>query len=147
MFTFLRHHTLIALTLLAMLSQGMLSNGSFMVGKAQAHEAMMSGSNHSQMMNEENGASCHTERQMTNTSHCCDSEQIAQALPADAQSCCNGSGYCQSDCSHCLVISVTGTLFETTSWPGFSPSELALATQMPHFHSISIAKDIKPPIA
>ncbi|QFU20618.1 hypothetical protein FM038_001150 [Shewanella eurypsychrophilus] len=147
MLTFFRRHTLIAFTLLAMLSQGLLSNGSFMVGKAQAHEAMMSSSHHSQMMTMKNGATCHTEQQTSDTSPCCDSEQIDEVLPDETQSCCNGNGYCQGDCNHCLVISVTGTLFETTSWPGFSPSELAMATQMPHFHSISIAKDIKPPIA
>lgn len=146
MFSFFRRHTLIAFTLLAMLSQGLLSNGSLMVGKAQAHEAMMTGSHHSQMMSMNDGATCHTS-QVDNSSPCCDSEQIDRVLPDEAQSCCNGNGYCQGDCNHCLVISVTGTLFETKPWPGFSPSELAMATQMPHFHSISISKDIRPPIS
>ncbi|MBE7216257.1 hypothetical protein MK852_23545 [Shewanella benthica] len=146
MFTFFRRHTLIAFTLLAMLSQGLLSNGSMMIGKAQAHEAMMSGSHHSQMMSMKDGAACHSE-QTDNIPHCCDSELLDDVLPDEAQSCCDGKGYCQGDCNHCLVISVTGTLFDTKSWPGFSPSELALATQMPHFHSISISKDIRPPIA
>ena len=145
MFSLIRRHTLIAFTLLAMLSQGLLSNGSMMVGKAQAHEAMMSGSHHSQMMTMKDGVACHSE-QTGNIPHCCD-EQVKHALPDEAQSCCNGNGYCQGDCNHCLVISMTGTLFDTKSWPGFSPSELALATQMPYFHSISISKDIRPPIA
>ncbi|EDQ02376.1 hypothetical protein [Shewanella benthica] len=146
MFTFFRRHTLIAFTLLAMLSQGLLSNGSMMIGKAQAHDAMISGSHHSQMMSMKDGAAYHSER-TENIPHCCDSERLDDVLPDEAQSCCDGKGYCQGDCNHCLVISVTCTLFDTKSWPGFSPSELALATQMPHFRSISISKDIRPPIA
>ncbi len=146
MFTLIRRHTLIAFTLLAMLSQGLLSNGSMMVGKVQAHEAVMSGSLHTPMMNMEDGAACHS-KQTDKVSHCCNSEQLDDVLPDEAQSCCNGNGYCQGDCNHCLVISMTGTLFDTKSWLEFSPSELALATQMSHFHSISIVKDIRPPIA
>ncbi|WP_394390901.1 hypothetical protein [Shewanella woodyi] len=143
MFTFLRRHTLLVFTLLAMLSQGVFASGS-MIGMSPTHEAMMSGAHHSQMMSMKNGESCHTE-QKTTPSHCCELEQTM--LPGAAQNCCDGEGLCKGDCNHCLVISMTGTLFSSKSWSGFSPSEFVMATQMPHFHSISLPQDIRPPIA
>jgi hypothetical protein len=132
----LRHHTLVAFTLLAMLGQVMLSNGFSMVSYAQADEMPM-------MMQMTNEGDCHTS-QVEIPSHCCDVEQ--NVLPA-AQHCCEGNGYCKGDCNHCLVISVTGTLFTVKPWPGFSGSESIMAIQMPHFHSISLGSVLRPPIA
>jgi len=145
MFKSVRRHTLIVLTLLAMLSQGLMTNGLSMVRNAEAHEAMMPESHDSDMMSMEDGANYHSE-QTSNTAHCCDTEQN-EVLPGTAQNCCDGDEFCQGNCSHCLVISVTGTLFHAKSWPGFSPSQHAMATQMPYFHSISLTTDLKPPIA
>ncbi|OEG73805.1 hypothetical protein BEL05_15250 [Shewanella colwelliana] len=132
----LRHHTFVIITLLCMLGQVLLSNGFSMVSYAQADEMPM-------VMQMENGANCHSSPTQMK-SHCCDAEQ--NVLPA-AQHCCEGNGYCKGDCNHCLVISVTGTLFTVKSWPSFNGSESILATQMPHFHSISLGSDLRPPIA
>ncbi|QYJ85909.1 hypothetical protein K0I73_17365 [Shewanella mesophila] len=132
----LRHHTLVAFTLLAMLGQVMLSNGFSMVSYAQADEMPM-------MMQLTNSDDCH-ESQVEMKSHCCDGEE--NVLPA-TQHCCEGNGYCKGDCNHCLVISVIGTLFTVKPWPGFNGSESILAIQMPHFHSISLGSALRPPIA
>ena len=144
MLMFLRRHILLVFTLLAMLSQGVFANG-LMIDNPQSHKAMMSGSHHGTMMNIKDGATCHTE-QTVELSHCCENEQNSM-LPGTAQNCCDGDNSCKGDCNHCLVISMTGTLFSSKSWSGFSPSEFVMATQMPHFHSISLPQDIKPPIA
>ncbi|WP_394202588.1 hypothetical protein [Shewanella waksmanii] len=140
MLNVVRRQTLVIFTLLAMLGQVLLSNGFAMVPMAQAEES------HS-MMQMTNGASCHTVTSMETASHCCDAELSATPLPEDNQHCCNGNGTCQADCNHCLVISVTGTLFDVKTWSGFNGSQHAMATQMPHFHSISLARDLRPPIA
>lgn len=131
-----RRHTLVIFTLFAMLGQVMLSNGFSMVPNAQAHDLSM-------MMQMSNSDACHPS-EVVRQAHCCDAEQ--NVLPA-AQHCCEGNGYCKGDCTHCLVISMTGTLFSVTSWPDFRGSESILATQMPHFHSISLGSELKPPIA
>ncbi|MCG9731621.1 hypothetical protein L1D44_17645 [Shewanella sp. Isolate13] len=138
MFSRIRRHTLLAFMLLALLSQLVLTNGSWMVPNAMADEMPM--------MSMQAGTECHQD-QMDEDTHCCESEESMQMLPGDSQSCCNGNGNCQSDCNHCLVISVTGTLFSVTPWPGFNTSDIALATPMPHFHSISLPQDLRPPIA
>ncbi|MCL1138143.1 hypothetical protein [Shewanella pneumatophori] len=141
MFSIIRRHTLIAITLLALLSQLVLSNGSLMVAKAMADDMPM--------MSMQDGADCHQVTMDINNSDddCCEIEANTQALAEHSPNCCNGSGSCQSDCSHCLVISVTGTLFSVSPWPGFSTSEIVMATPMPHFHSISLPQDLRPPIA
>lgn len=138
MLSIFRRHTLLAFTLLALLSQLVLSNGSLMVPNAMAGEMPM--------MNMQYGTECHP-AQMDEDTHCCEAETQMQMLPGNPQPCCNGNGSCQSDCSHCLVISVTGTLFSASPWPGFSTSEIVMATPMPHFHSISLPQDLRPPIA
>ena len=131
----LRQHTLVIFTLLALLGQVLLTNGMAMVSYAQADEMPM--------MQMNNGDDCHDDDAMMQ-SHCCDDEQ--NVLTA-AQHCCEGKGFCKGDCNHCVVISVTGTLFTVTPWPGVAGSESVLATQMPHFHSISLGSAFRPPIA
>ncbi|MGS0692960.1 hypothetical protein [Shewanella sp. 0m-4] len=138
MLSIFRRHTLLALTLLALLSQLVLSNGSLMVPSAMAGDM--------QMMSMQDGTECH-QVQMDEGAHCCDSEEQMQMLPGNSKDCCNGNGSCQSDCNHCLVISVTGTLLSASPWPGFTTSEIVTATPMPHFHSISLPQDLRPPIA
>ncbi|MCG9697852.1 hypothetical protein [Shewanella sp. Isolate11] len=131
----LRHQTLVVFTLLAMLGQVMLSNGFAMVSYAQADEMPV--------MQMADSSNCH-ETQTEKTSHCCDTEE--NVLPA-TQHCCEGNGFCKGDCNHCLVISVTGTLFSVKSWSGFRGSESIMAIQMPHFHSITLGSALRPPIA
>ncbi len=130
----LRHHALVVFTLLAMLGQVMLSNGFSMVSYAQADEMPM--------MQMADSVDCH-KTQVEKTSHCCDDDQ--EVLPA-GQHCCEGNGYCKGDCNHCLVISMTGTLFYVESWSGFHGSEPIMTIQMPHFHSITLGSALRPPI-
>jgi len=140
MFKSVRRHTLIVFTLLAMLSQALLSNGFAMA--TEMHETMMSACNHVGVTSTEYGAACHTEL----ADNCCNSDLHTQALPGASQNCCDGDGQCEMDCSHCQAVSVTGTLYNAKSWSGFSPSELSSATQMPHFYSVSLTKVLRPPI-
>ncbi len=136
MLSIIRRHTLLAFTLLALLSQLVLSNGSLMVSKAMADDMPM--------ISTQDGTGCHP-MPVNEDTHCCEVEM--QTLHSNGQPCCNGNGSCQSDCSHCLVISVTGTLLCASPWPGFSTSEVVMATPVPHFHSISLPQDLRPPIA
>ncbi|MCL1051632.1 hypothetical protein L2755_18640 [Shewanella abyssi] len=138
MFSILRRHTLIAFTLLALLSQLMLANGSLMVSNAMADDMPMMS-----MQGQTDGYP----QQVENNAHCSDSADSTQVFPSNAESCCNGEDFCQSDCNHCLVISVTASLFSVLSWPGSNMSDIAMATPMPHFHSISLPQDLRPPIA
>ncbi|MCE9680368.1 hypothetical protein LZP69_14510 [Shewanella sp. AS1] len=131
----LRHRTLVIFSLLAMLSQLVLTNGFAMVSYAQANEMPV--------MQMADSADCH-QVMVETQSHCCDDDQ--KMLPAD-QHCCDGNGYCKGDCSHCLMISVTGTLFTVKSWSGFRGSESIQTIQMPHFHSIILGSVLRPPIA
>ena len=140
MFSIIRRHTLLAITLLALLSQLVLANGSLMVTNAMADDMPM--------MSMQDGADCHqATMDMDASDNCCENEANMQVIAEHSPNCCSGSGSCQNDCSHCLVISVTGTLFSVSPWPGFSASDVATATPMPHFHSISLPQDLKPPIA
>ncbi|PTA48808.1 hypothetical protein C9I43_17245 [Shewanella morhuae] len=146
----LMHHTLgryflVVFTLLALVGQSVVSNGHAMV----PHTMDMSAINHkasSQKMH-------HTVMQM-NTENSSDSHSIANAdccnetmLPGAKQHCCDGTTSCSNDCGHCLTISVAGTLFSPHLWPSVSMSDTAMATPMPHFHSISLSSAFKPPIA
>ncbi|NRD72293.1 hypothetical protein HQQ94_03360 [Shewanella sp. VB17] len=149
MFTLLRRHTLLVLTLLAMLSQGVLANTATMKVN-QSHTAMMSMVHNGNIMSMQNQAMCHMEQ--ANTSPCIDSSNCNENQPTNrlnnlVTNCCDGDGPCKSDCDHCLAISITATLFSLKSWTGYSPSEFIFITKMPHFHSISLPQDIRPPIA
>ncbi|WOT05435.1 hypothetical protein [Shewanella youngdeokensis] len=97
-------------------------------------------------MSMQDGTECHQEK-MDNSTHCCHSNQMKPAVAGNSKDCCNGGSICQSDCNHCLVISVTGTLYSTASWPKSGKTDLAVTTQMPHFHSILLPQDLRPPIA
>ncbi|WP_259651268.1 MULTISPECIES: hypothetical protein [Shewanella] len=108
-----------------------------MISNAQAHEAPM------QSMQVE------THHQQTNqaaNTDCCKTAQIAQQA-IESTHCCEGKMSCELDCNHCLVITVTGTLLSFSPWPGNNISDIAMATPMPHFHSISLLQDLRPPIA
>lgn len=136
MFTAIRRHFLVTMTLFALVGQTLLSNGFAMINVAHASEDMPA----MQMMEQ---ADCHSNNAV-DQSHCCDQMQSAAQQQSN---CCEGEGFCQGDCNHCLVISVAGTLITIESWPGFVGSQIATATQMPHFHSISLPRNLRPPIA
>ena len=135
-----RRHILVLFTMLALLGQGMLTNGHWMVPTAEAHSGEMHSTAHPMAATMD----CHP--QQTQSSHCCDDPQVDTVLPDTVSHCCEGKGFCKSDCNHCLVISVAGTLIAIGSWPVMSLPEAAVATPMPHFHSVSVGQTIKPPI-
>lgn len=133
MFTLFQARPLIAFALLAFLSQVLSANGDLMVGKVAAAEFSVDQS-HLSMMSSDSEPSCHDK--VTNS----DKSRLEQH-------CCDTDNSCKADCNHCLVISVTASIFTINYWPEFNMPENILATSMPHFHSISISKDLKPPIA
>jgi len=152
------HHTLgryflVIFTLLALVGQSVVSNGHAMVPhtmdmsampqdmSAMAHHDSTQGMDHAAMMqmNTETPADSHS---MADTD-CCNDKK----LPGAKQHCCDGATSCSNDCDHCLTISVAGTLFSPHLWPSVSISDTAMATPMPHFHSISLSSAFKPPIA
>ena len=137
MFSILRHHTLLTITLLALLSQLLLANG-LMIPNAMADEMPM--------MSMQHEAECHP-MQMQSNPHCCGSHDTMQMQRDNTNHCCNSTGSCISDCHHCLVISVIGTVFSVFSWPKRNTNETLTATPMHHFHSISLPQVLRPPIA
>ncbi|QUN05963.1 hypothetical protein KDN34_00245 [Shewanella yunxiaonensis] len=139
----LRRHMGLILTMLAFIGQGLLSNDHWMIPSANATEpTMMMSATSSQPMAA--SMDCHTQKTMT--PDCCDGHHVAQVLPDTAtHHCCDGKGLCKG--GHCLVISVTGTLLAAVSWPTAKQPEVAVATPMPHFHSVDVNPSLKPPIA
>ncbi len=142
----LSRYLLVIFTLLALVGQGVVSNGHAMVMRsmemgAMVHSLSNQGMDHAAMMqmNTEHHADASA---MANTNCCND-----QMLPGAKQHCCNGTTSCLNDCGHCLTISVAGTLFSPHLWPSVSLSDTPMATPMPHFHSISLSSAFKPPIA
>ncbi|MCH1929970.1 hypothetical protein L9G16_07240 [Shewanella sp. A25] len=137
---------LVIFTLLALVGQGVVSNGYAMVTRsmdmgAMAHENANQGMDHTAMMQMNKDGS--TKHHAIANSDCCNDKP----LPGAKQHCCDGSQSCSHDCGHCMTISAAGTLFSPHLWPSVGLSETAMATPMPHFHSISLASAFKPPIA
>ena len=121
------------LTVLALLVQGMAFGGQAMTQVPDIeHYAMMMDDMHC-----DPGMS-----QDMPAMDCCGDKS-----PATGNSCCEGQGSCSSDCIHCLSISVTGALLHDSYWPEAQPVGLSLLTYIPHFHSISLPKALRPPIA
>ncbi|EGM67998.1 hypothetical protein [Shewanella sp. HN-41] len=146
MYHTLGRYFLVIFTLLALVGQSVMSNGHAMVShtmdmSAMVHSTSNLGMDHTAMMqmNTENHPDSHS---MANADCCND-----KMLPGAKQHCCDGTTSCSNDCGHCLTISVAGTLFSPHLWPSVSMSDTAMATPMPHFHSISLSSALKPPIA
>lgn len=145
------HHTLgryflVIFTLLTLVGQGVVSNGHAMVPHTvdtseMVHKVSNQGMDHAAMMqmNTETPSDPHS----IANADCCNDKM----LPGAKQHCCDGTTSCSNDCGHCLTISVTGTLFSSHLWPSVNLSDTAMATPMPHFHSISLSSAFKPPIA
>ncbi|WP_394129377.1 hypothetical protein [Shewanella maritima] len=139
MLSLLRHKITYAFTLLALVGQLVFANGVLMVPKAHAQEMPMA--QMSQNMD------CHQAKPVVQSDDCCSKQvQSPETTVSTQQHCCGGSNMCQSDCNHCLFISIAGTLFEFSHWSAFQVPEKAQANVMPHFHSISQQQDIRPPI-
>lgn len=143
----LSRYLLVIFTLLALVGQGVMSNGHARVTHSMEMSAMIhnpsnQGMDHAAMMqmNSEHHTNANT---MANNTDCCND----QMLPGAKHHCCDGTTSCLNDCGHCLTISVAGTLFSPHLWPSVSLSDTPMATPMPHFHSISLSSAFKPPIA
>ncbi|MGL6124046.1 MAG: hypothetical protein ACRC1W_13800 [Shewanella sp.] len=149
------HHTLnryflVMFTLLALVGQSVMANGHAMVPLTMDMSAMdMSAMDHKASPQMHHAAMAQMNTETPSESHsmanadCCNDKM----LPGDKQHCCDGTTSCSNDCGHCLTISVAGTLFNPHLWPSVSMSDTAMATPMPHFHSISLSSAFKPPIA
>lgn len=126
---------LVLLIMLSFLGQGLLSDGHWMVAEAAEPQQTM--------VPQMQQSGCHDTADETKDVQQSD---IAHSETHQSNHCCNGSEQCSDDCKHCLVIATTANLHQAKSWPGFSPSEPSLATAMPHFHSIDLTKNLRPPI-
>ncbi|NKF49139.1 hypothetical protein G3R49_00930 [Shewanella sp. WXL01] len=170
MLKMLHHRLLATATLLTFICQLVLANGLLMVPRAHAQEAVVELTQNT-VADSHAMHSAHTKAAETSTMHChqtaastpqpmveqpqteedCCSEpmpsHLASAKTNDSSHCCDGDNQCQSDCSHCLVISIAGTLLDLTPWSSNPAPESPLASVIPHFHSIALAQDIRPPIA
>lgn len=86
------------------------------------------------------------------TSHCADSqkpsifEDDCCSSKLASKTCCEGRDACSGDCSHCLTISITGTLLIDVHWPVEYVSNSEISIFITHFYSISLASEIRPPI-
>lgn len=149
--TFSRY-LLVIFTLLALVGQGVVSNGHAMVIRSMEMSAMVSqpscqGMDHTAMMQIEtehqaNASAMAGAGTSTASTNCCNDQ-----MPSGAKHCCDGTTFCLNDCGHCLTISVAGTLFSPHLWPSVSLNDTPMASPMPHFHSISLSSALKPPIA
>lgn len=147
--TFARY-MLITFTLLALIGQSVMANGSAMAMIAMDMQMMtknmpsddMSHSSHSHHLTATQSAS-HTDKGVMNHANCCNDDM----LPGAKQPCCDGATSCVHDCGHCMTISMTGPLFSPHLWPSVNNADTAMATPLPHFHSIDLPSALKPPIA
>ena len=142
------NYWIIAITLFALVGQGLLTNDSLMVPMAHAEMAQTMSAqtdkttNTTSAMSHKAMKNCHDD--MQNAVNDVD-EPIATKLPQN--SCCNGSGFCSLDCNHCLTISFTANLIDiplaTTNIPVYSAP---LAMVVNHV-SIAFPPAFRPPIA
>ena len=157
MYITVRRMTFIIITLLAMVGQSLLGNGHAMVMEPDAMTQMHTSASHTlsmkaisvqmpslsetpKMSASANDDGCH-ESTPQMTGNCCDT----QSLP-NVQHCCDGNQACQADCNHCQTINVTANLLTIASWPEHFASETAMATPLPHFHSVALTGALRPPI-
>ncbi|WP_076539568.1 hypothetical protein [Shewanella sp. UCD-KL21] len=165
MLSLLRHRLTFAFTLLTLLSQLVFANGELMVPKAhadikplqhthtantQAHTTSpQSHTASTQAKMPETQADTRPEpQQKTQAKHTVTDSGIntnssSNSSPADH---CDTKHDCQSDCDNCLFITLTGTLQLFAPWAVNSPSDQAIATPMPYFHSIYTQQNLRPPI-
>ncbi|MFQ6372337.1 hypothetical protein [Shewanella sp. YIC-542] len=138
----LRRHMGLILTLLAFVGQGLLSNDHWMIPPAKATPEIMVATTSQHDMTA--AMDCHPQ---TTLPPCCDEHNVENVLPnaTTAHHCCDDKGFCKG--GHCLVISVTGSLLTAVSWPVTKLPDVAVATPMPHFRSIDVNPNFKPPIA
>lgn len=131
----LNRQLLSLMTVLALLMQGMVFGGHAMAQTSdnQMHAMMMDGTSAMHCVDD-------TETLSMAADDCCNTDTATKA-------CCDGNGSCTGDCSHCLSISVTGTLLSDNYWPEGFPSSAEVVSAIPHFHSVSLPLTLRPPIS
>lgn len=133
---------------LAFVGQGLLSDGHWMISEASAHDmSMMQGGTNTHMAKHSACQNQIASHQHSSTDeHSMQQDQHCQTQKVNKKSCCKGEGMCLDECKHCVVITVAAGLMIAKSWPGFNPSQRAMAIPMPHFHSIAPTQALRPPI-
>jgi len=164
----LSNYWVIAMTLFALVGQGVLTNDSFMVPMAHAkmvqqtaplnmlanHDLDGDKLAHDTMSAQTQGLTSST----TATPHqamknCHDNMPIANDVdqPITASlaqtSCCSGSGSCSLDCNHCLTISFTANLIDIQLALTKVPVNATQITMLVNHVSIVSPPAFRPPIA
>ena len=125
----LRHYMVTICTLLSLFGQGVISNGHTMVAvdnmiTAEAAPTMI----------------------MKNMPDCHQAMMDVTTPTHQTSHCCDGSGSCSSDCSHCFTITFAASVLTTDIYITPAPVDIALAMPMTHFFSIDSAPAFRPPI-
>ncbi|WP_445777118.1 hypothetical protein [Shewanella sp.] len=127
----LRHYLIAICTLLSLIGQGVLANGYTMIMPndmtPQANTTMMP-------KDTLNHSDCHSMMQ----------EQVT--TPTSTSHCCDNTGNCKNDCSHCFSITFTGTVFNTDV--AISPvlADTAVTLPIAQLFSIDSPPAFRPPI-
>lgn len=142
----LKNYWIIAFTLLALVGQGLLANGSSMVPieHQQSHmvtQAQSDGSDNKMQMASMQNASAMTD---------CHGNMLSDQKPLQADnsnSCCNGLGGCSIDCNHCLTITFTADLSDIQLDIANAPANPAPLTATINSFSVDFPPAFRPPIA
>ncbi|MGX9460703.1 hypothetical protein ACWXWU_05590 [Shewanella sp. A14] len=143
----LSKYWIIAITLFALVGQGLMTNDSLMVPMSHAEMTPQTistnnDSHHQTAMSHQSMKNCHDN--MPNIISDVD-EAITASLPQS--SCCNGSGFCSLDCNHCLTISFTANLIDVQLPITHIPVYSAPTTMIANHISIAFPPAFRPPIA
>jgi hypothetical protein len=162
----LSNYWIIAITLFALVGQGVLINDSFMVPMAHAKMVQQTVPSNMLANNDLDGdklahqtMSAQTDRASNTTAampqkatkNCHDNmvNDVNEPIRASAPqtSCCDGSGLCSLDCHHCLTISFTANLIDIQLALTNVPVNATQITMLVNHFSIAFPPAFRPPIA
>ncbi len=157
----LSNYWIIAMTLLALVGQGLLTNDSFMVPMAHAKMAQQTAPSdrHAHDDLAQQSMSVKTDRATNTTAampqkatkNCHDNmvNDVNDPISASAPqtSCCDGSGFCSLDCHHCLTISLVANLIDIQLPMASTPIHSTSITMVVNRVSIAFPPAFRPPIA
>jgi hypothetical protein len=152
-----RHYSLIIITLLALVGQGMLGKSYAIVlpvehvamGHAMATPVDVPTSHGAMTASGEPGAGCHSIPEST-------PESLPESMPADccasldmadSQSCHDTQELCQSNCHQCPNSVISVALLHPMAWSGELLPTPMVASLKPLFRSINLPLELRPPIA
>ncbi|UJF22390.1 hypothetical protein [Shewanella sp. OMA3-2] len=146
----LKNYWIIAFTLLALVGQGLMANGSSMVPMTHADLVMtLQNDDNHQMMTMASVTplakqSVFISQSMTD----CHGGQRANIDPqtANSNNCCNGLGGCSIDCNHCLTISFTAGLIDMQLDIANAPANPAPIAVALNSFSVDFPPAFRPPI-